>query len=687
MSKVKKHQRDCPVLGRLISSAECGSGRGTAYACPEQCPYFPFTPANYDQHLALEKGLIGAAYLRGERHLSEVARLRMSAKIRRRAKAYDQETVIQSELAWTYHCERDAEGRSFGERWLEDKASGLKNDERFLLSQMNQVRPVLLEIHRIVDEMIIEGVDLLTGEALRVLDRSAASSMGRYFVVLVWLYPTPHYQRLSGTAMLIPDLPDIEPQDWLREIIAHLGGPSGSREETYWLAEHFLRVLESIQAVGEARLEAMLGATDMQWITTEYAILPSAGLRELFERQSDMFSDNLGEEDIKQGFDQVFVWLEAAPLLEQGQTRTSLDVFSDDMPSRLVLGRVLLGGERLRLEAQSEERNGVLRTQFEKLAAGQVKFLGEQRKDLVAEARAKLVNRYDASLVPSKLIKNPTQLGIQREMRVSKEADSPLNILEMRRQQLVALVDSSIPALDGLTPRQAAANFAYRTRLVRLMKTHIRGCDSERRQKGLDLDLNPQLAELGLHELISVAPPLGKVEENFQARAGIPVVKKLSERDLAAGIKSMHRRFSEFEDAADAVDRVVPWLLDLVSELTSSLLKEEEVLTLEILVVRAFHVLWPGNSLPPDLEEVAIVEGMQREISELEHLLSDVSGGREEAVIERWLHETPQPLVMEDLSGVLYGANSALKPDGKATVVILALLKSLVAELSWASVR
>ncbi len=687
MSKVKKHQRDCPVLGRFISSAECGSGRGTAYACPEQCVYFPFTPANYDQHFALEKGLIGAAHSRGERHLSEVARSRMSAKIRIRTGAYDQETAIQSELAWAYHCERDVEGRSFGERWLEDKASGLKNDERFLLSQMNQVRPVLLEINRIVDDIIIEGVDLLTGEALRVLDRSAAGSMGRYFVVLVWLYPMPHYQRLSGTAMLIPDLPDIEPQEWLREIIAHLGGPSGGREEAYWLAEHFLRVLESIQAVSEARLEAMLGATDMQWITTEYGVLPSAGLEELFEKQSDMFSDSLEEEDMKQGFDQVFVWLEAAPSLEQGQTMSSPDVSSVDLPSRLVLGRILLGGERLRLEAQSQERHGVLRNRFEKLAAGRVKFLGEQHKDLVAEARTKLVSRYDASLVPPKLIKNPIQLGIQREMRLAKGADSELSVLEIRRQQLVALVDSSLPGLDGLTPRQAAANPAYRTRLVRLMKTHIRGCDSERRQKGLDLDLNPQLVELGLHELISVAPPLGKVEENLQRRAGIPAVKKLSERDLAAGIKSMHRRFSEFKDAADAVDRVVPWLMDLVSELTSSLLKEEELLILDILVVRAFHVLWPGNSLPPDLEDVAIMEGMQREISELEQLLRNVSGAQEEAVIERWLHETPQPLVMEDLSGVLYKASSEIKPDGTGTVTILALLKSLVAELSWASAR
>jgi len=51
------------------------------------------------------------------------------------------------------------------------------------------------------------------------------------------------------------------------------------------------------------------------------------------------------------------------------------------------------------------------------------------------------------------------------------------------------------------------------------------------------------------------------------------------------------------------------------------------------------------------------------------------------------VHETPKPLVMEDLSWVSYGASSGFKPDGNAKVIILALLKSLVAELSWACAR
>ena len=49
MSKASKRLRDCPALGRAITPAECGAGRGSAYQCPVECPFFPFTPANYEK--------------------------------------------------------------------------------------------------------------------------------------------------------------------------------------------------------------------------------------------------------------------------------------------------------------------------------------------------------------------------------------------------------------------------------------------------------------------------------------------------------------------------------------------------------------------------------------------------------------------------------------------------------------
>lgn len=70
--------------------------------------------------------------------------------------------------------------------------------------------------------------------------------------------------------------------------------------------------------------------------------------------------------------------------------------------------------------------------------------------------------------------------------------------------------DRPIAMLDCVAPRAAATDPALRPRLVELMKKHVRGLDQMRREQGLDLDLNGLLTELGLHEIVFPAPPLGE---------------------------------------------------------------------------------------------------------------------------------------------------------------------------------
>ncbi len=81
VSKSKKHLRACPVLGRDITSAECGEGRGSVNACPAECPFFPFTPANYDQHGEIESRLISKTYDRATKLMSPAERERMLDEI------------------------------------------------------------------------------------------------------------------------------------------------------------------------------------------------------------------------------------------------------------------------------------------------------------------------------------------------------------------------------------------------------------------------------------------------------------------------------------------------------------------------------------------------------------------------------------------------------------------------------
>ena len=141
MSKASKHLRECPALRRAITPVECGSGRGSAYQCPAACPFFPFTPANYDKHGEIEGRLIEKTYARA-REMTDAERDSMLRVLdESEGGAVDEVLANHARFAWLYHCRRDAEGRTFGERWLADKNSGLSNDERVLLAGMNAMRP------------------------------------------------------------------------------------------------------------------------------------------------------------------------------------------------------------------------------------------------------------------------------------------------------------------------------------------------------------------------------------------------------------------------------------------------------------------------------------------------------------------------------------------------------------------
>src|SRR4051794_36435813 len=118
MSKAKKHLRPCPALGREITAAECGSGRGSAYRCPAECPFFPFTPANYDKHGEIEEGLMRKAMLRAGQVLPPAERESLLRVLDASENAPDAMLKKHSHFTWLFHGRRDTEGRTLGERWL-----------------------------------------------------------------------------------------------------------------------------------------------------------------------------------------------------------------------------------------------------------------------------------------------------------------------------------------------------------------------------------------------------------------------------------------------------------------------------------------------------------------------------------------------------------------------------------------
>lgn len=159
------------------------------------------------------------------------------------------------------------------------------------------------------------------------------------------------------------------------------------------------------------------------------------------------------------------------------------------------------------------------------------------------------------------------------------------------------LAATAVAALDGKSPRAAAADPALRPRLLAWMKGRICGLDALRRTRGLDLDLNPLLAELGLDELILPPPPLGIVEEE---EAPIPLDPPPRQPLLeGAELEARFDRVIGDEALWNRLDIRLADLLDAFNDLSDKL-NATELEALQTSVVAALGALHPEQ--PPAYE-------------------------------------------------------------------------------------
>jgi hypothetical protein len=103
-------------------------------------------------------------------------------------------------------------------------------------------------------------------------DRSLAGTASRFSTLLSWIFPMPHYWRLSGTAMIIPDVRDFSALEVVHEIVGHLGGPLTEPEMRRWLAEHFLEFDAAKLAVAHLRRRQMLVGMDAKFGKSVYEL-------------------------------------------------------------------------------------------------------------------------------------------------------------------------------------------------------------------------------------------------------------------------------------------------------------------------------------------------------------------------------------------------------------------------------
>jgi hypothetical protein len=692
MSKASK-RRPCLALGREISPADCGEQRQSRLACPEDCTYNPFAPANYSELLEIEDRLDRKTMERFMALNSDPTSLQRELDRAERRSLH----AVHALFAWYLFFADDGDGMTFAERWERAGFKDLKNDERVLMRSKAQMHVALLEIHRVSASGLMDAVDLLSAEPATLIlqDRSLAGVAVRFTTLLAWIYPVPHYWRLSGSAVTIVDMAQFTALEIVHEIVGHLGSPSIEREMRRWLAEHFVEFSDALESTAHLRRRQMLARVDARVGRAVYEIRALfAQCRKLLDKIPDVSPDDLTEAEREEGFVEARVWFDHAS-----------DTKHMALPGgQMVLGRILLGQSRWRLEAFGAEKLSRLRRQFEEHLGERVRFSAERIDDLGVQLSAG-EPAVDESLVPPRLLENPQQLVFHSSRGPALPPDvAPEDVEnEILRAAEQAFLDDSIPALDNHTPRQAAADPALRAKLVHLIKQRVRLHDQRNLKSGRIDDINWLLRELDLKEIDFDAPPWrpppadlsdddeGLIEQEDSDAISVHDSLRLPPPplpdepfDFEQAIQRLQDGLDAFETAGEAeneLDASGATILDDAEHLTIDDLTDDEFLFAIPFLVQIWFALVPPGCRAP---EISLADLERAYVSNMGKIESGAKA-RTAKELEFFFQEGSQPaMMMALLGGFLEAANKApktLRPSAFGQSVILALLASLLETL------
>lgn len=495
MGKSKKHQV-CPVTNAEMNSRECGSGRISRYACPEECPRNPWSVESYEKMLQTEDALMRIASTR----LFDDEK-RSGATIEHPPSAQGHSLELLGFFFERFFCREDPQGQTFYQRWEAAGWEGLNNDQCTLFRLFSRFSPVLLEVQQVLDDRRIIVINRLERDPtpFLLIDRCLAYIACRFMIVLGVLIRLPHYTRLHGAAVEIRPIGMRRPEEILDIVLKHLKIPASKETRNRWICFNLHRVRECLDAVAQARRQDALRLLDATRCTSVYRV--SDGLESEFISIMDGHPD-IHDNDEDDGDEETeFSWIWAS---------------DDTLPSRFgvtVLGHVHMDvGGKIRLVATSVKRSKELREKFEGLMGDRVQFEGGQVLDIARELRQQ-TEPFDESLVPRKLLKNPDRLDMRStRLEMSSTGDSVSEALsELDR----IYADTPVPALKNKTPRQAAGIPALRPVLIELMKQQVRLRDQQNLEGGTCIDINPLIEDLGLDEINFPPPP------RVQARAAL----------------------------------------------------------------------------------------------------------------------------------------------------------------------
>jgi hypothetical protein len=361
---------------------------------------------------------------------------------------------------------------------------------------------------------------------------------------------------------------------------------------------------------------------------------------------------------------------------------------------------VLLGQSHCRLESIGRERLGRLRQQFEKALGERTRFVSERFDDLPSTSAEKEPPP-NMALIPPKLLQEPSKIMIgSSRLEMPRAAVTPAEVeAEARARHYRSFLENPVPALDGLTPRQAAQDPARRPKLIRLLKQWVREHDEENLRTGRNDDINWLLRELGLVEIIFDPPPPRAIppsydapgedaEEDIEAfiddndfpRPVLPP-KPLSEDEVLARLDALHEEFATAEDALEYLEACDSNFMDDAASLCEEVLNPEEFNLFAPCLMEARLALVPSGFREPALDFDRLLDNFGKTLDKFSKAKQDPDTRQ----IRELLNKSRQPCLVEGLVLTLLQAIGETpqerRPSPPAQLVMILTLKHMIDEL------
>lgn len=512
-----KKRRDCPALGRTISSAECGSQRGDKITCPATCPYYPLGVAGHGLYARLdEEWSVKALGLVMPRMGTEP----LQAIVKQQAlPVADADTRlssgIQQVLLVKLFLERDAAGHALADGWEDQPLSELNNDERVMTRHRRHGRVTVIEVQRIADGVSFMAQDLFEPDRppFLVVEPVTAGRAVRFTRLLGWLTHYPGAARLSLPAF---ELPHAVYADWEARARAEFAQAQTETPGLLWkdfLSLRFGRCAALLHTVMDEQAARLRARTDLNRCLAAYALkVPGAEIEAVLQGKPEFRPDREATADPSAAPHVRYVWLrlgESAALEKELEGLVHMDASVEGVGT---VGTVRIYADHLIIETLSKVKHDFARRMLEQYLGDKILFDEEAIEDLLRGDPER--RRQEATVDAAQRVLFEGQpsapapaSSAQTGGEVASEPEEPADaarretIRQQHERHYAGFLDQPIDLLEGKTPRVAAADPTLRPRLIEIMKSHLHGIARRNQEEGVELGIDGILETLNLAEL------------------------------------------------------------------------------------------------------------------------------------------------------------------------------------------